>query len=142
MAYQSIKEIFNHFNGLKALVIGDLMIDSYIYGKASRISPEAPVPIVHVRQRERRLGGAGNVALNLKSLGAETTICALIGQDAQGEEILERLEAQQIKNTGIVQSSSRPTTVKERIIAGFQHMLRIDSEDSSVTTSESIRSIC
>lgn len=104
------------------------MIDSYLHGKVERISPEAPVPVLNVTKREARLGGAANVALNLKSLGAEPTLVALIGNDVLGKEALRLMEESKLSIQGLVVSESRPTTVKQRVIAGSQQMLRIDEE--------------
>ena len=81
----SIREALDKFNGLKALVIGDVMIDSYIWGSVDRISPEAPVPIVNVKKKESRMGGAANVAKNLHYLGASPILCSVIGKDAEAD---------------------------------------------------------
>jgi D-glycero-beta-D-manno-heptose-7-phosphate kinase len=129
---KSLEEIFDSFHQLKVLIVGDVMLDAYIWGKVERISPEAPVPIVHVRKREKRLGGAANVALNVQALGAAPLICAVVGEDHAGEDFLRLLHEQGISTRGIVKSSSRVTTVKERVIAGSQQMLRVDSEDDEL----------
>jgi rfaE bifunctional protein kinase chain/domain len=136
MAFKKIEQIINQFSELKALIIGDLMVDSYVYGKVERISPEAPVPVVLAQKKEKRLGGAGNVALNLKNLGAEATICALLGDDTEGRDLFNRLEKRGINSEGIITVHNRPTTVKERIVAGSQQMLRIDSEDRAITSAD------
>lgn len=130
--YRSLEEIFEAFGQLKVLIIGDVMLDAYVWGKVDRISPEAPVPIVHVRKREKRLGGAANVALNVQAMGATPILCAVVGDDHEGETFISLLHAQQISADYIVQSKARPTTVKERVIAGSQQMLRIDSEDNDL----------
>jgi rfaE bifunctional protein kinase chain/domain len=104
---------------------------TYIRGRVERISPEAPVPVINTRQREVRLGGAANVALNLKALGVKADLCALVGKDEHGRELLQLLEKEGIGHEGIVSSQNRPTTVKTRVIAGGQHLLRIDDEDDS-----------
>ena len=127
----SIKEALDKFNGLKALVVGDVMIDSYIWGSVDRISPEAPVPIVDVQKRESRMGGAANVAKNLHFLGAKPILCAVIGQDGQADTFLELCDQLGVSKEGLVQSDKRITTVKHRVIASAQHVLRIDNEDSS-----------
>lgn len=124
----SLPELFAAFNRLKVLIVGDVMLDAYVWGKAGRISPEAPVPIVHVSRTEQRLGGAANVALNVQALGATPLLCAVVGQDAGGEQLLGLLEGKNLSAEGIVQSPDRPTTVKQRILAAGQHLLRIDSE--------------
>src|ERR687886_194749 len=89
---QSLKDIFRAFDDLKVLIIGDVMIDSYLWGKVERISPEAPVPIVHVQNTDKRLGGAANVALNIKSLGATPILCSIIGNDLDGDNFLTLLD--------------------------------------------------
>ncbi|MCZ2141298.1 MAG: PfkB family carbohydrate kinase [Bacteroidia bacterium] len=122
------------FNGLKVLVIGDVMIDAYYFGKVERISPEAPVPVVAVENKENRLGGAANVALNLVALGALPTICSVIGQDTEGDTLIELLQQNKIGTTGIVRTKKRNTTVKLRVISQATQMLRIDSEDTNFIT--------
>ena len=111
-------------------MIGDVMLDSYWWGNVDRISPEAPVPIVHTKKKEYRLGGAANVALNLKKLGAEPVICSVIGKDADGEIFMRLLRDEGISSEGIVISQSRPTTVKTRVISGKNQLLRIDTEEN------------
>ncbi|MER2995918.1 bifunctional heptose 7-phosphate kinase/heptose 1-phosphate adenyltransferase [Pontibacter populi] len=124
----SLEDIFEAFNGLNVLIIGDVMIDSYLWGKSTRISPEAPVPIVNVVKREKRLGGAANVALNIQALGATPLLCSVIGDDADGGDFLRLLEEKGLSTEGIVQSPERVTTIKHRIIASAQQLLRIDAE--------------
>lgn len=128
MNYSSFSQIFEAFNGLKVLIIGDVMIDSYQWGKVERISPEAPVPIVHVTQREMRLGGASNVALNIQALGGIPILCSVIGEDLDGDNFIKLLENNNLPTEGIIRKSSRVTTIKHRIISGSHHMLRVDSE--------------
>ncbi|MBT33700.1 MAG: D-glycero-beta-D-manno-heptose-7-phosphate kinase [Thalassobius sp.] len=116
------------FSNLNALIIGDVMIDSYVWGKVSRISPEAPVPIVNVDRREIRLGGAGNVALNIKALGANPILCAVTGNDDESRNVSYLLAKRKLSTDGIFSINDRLTTVKHRILAGSQHMMRIDTE--------------
>ena len=104
------------------------MIDSYIWGKVERISPEAPVPVVRVTKKENRLGGAANVALNIQSLGACPYICAVIGEDSDGENFLSLLKAQGLSDEGLIKIKTRPTTVKTRIIAHNKQIARVDAE--------------
>jgi len=125
---QSVSELINGFSRLKVLIIGDLMIDSYTWGKVSRISPEAPVPVVNVIRRESRLGGAGNVVLNIASLGATAVICSVIGDDAPGRELQKIILDANLSTDGLIVEPGRMTTVKERIIAGSQQVVRVDSE--------------
>lgn len=129
MQLNSIEEIFEAFTKLKVLVIGDVMVDSYLWGKVDRISPEAPVPIVHVNKKECRLGGAGNVVINVHALGASPVICSVVGHDDDAKNILENFQKLGVDTSGIIASTSRITTVKHRILAGSQHMLRIDTEN-------------
>ncbi|MEQ9439725.1 MAG: bifunctional ADP-heptose synthase [Cyclobacteriaceae bacterium] len=136
LAYQQFSELFDDFRRLKVLIVGDVMLDAYVWGSVHRISPEAPVPVVNVKKRETRLGGAANVALNIQSLGAEPLLCAVVGEDTYGDVFCQLLEQHQITTQGIVRSPSRPTTVKERIIGGSQQMLRIDAEHSQVLDAE------
>ncbi|MDH5366589.1 MAG: bifunctional ADP-heptose synthase [Cyclobacteriaceae bacterium] len=139
MSNTSLPSIFNNFNSINALIIGDVMIDSYIWGSVERMSPEAPVPIVRVDKRDFRLGGAANVALNIQALGATPIICAVVGHDDEGNRFIERLGERDISSDGIVLSDERPTTVKTRVISDNQHMVRIDEEsDAEITTKETI----
>ena len=110
------------------LVIGDLMIDHYIIGSASRLSPEAPVPIVNVKTESTTLGGAGNVVQNLVALGASVTVGGLIGDDSAGLQVIKILENEQVKTESILKDSSRPTTIKTRVLAGSHQLVRIDRE--------------
>ncbi len=136
-SYTSLDEIFNAFNNLKVLVIGDVMIDSYLWGKVERISPEAPVPILNVQKRESRLGGAANVALNVQALGAKPVLCSVIGNDLDGNSFLKLLEENKLSKEGIVLSEERITTIKHRVISGSHHMLRVDQEtDKEITNNE------
>ena len=119
-----------HFNGIKALVIGDVMIDAYSIGVVERMSPEAPVPVVNVKRRSNRLGGAANVALNLKALGATPIVCSVVGEDAQAALLLQLMQEHGLDTRGIIQSSERITTVKHRVLNGDKQMIRIDEEDT------------
>lgn len=134
---QPLHEVFRQFNNLKVLVVGDVMLDSYIWGAVDRISPEAPVPVVRVKRRDVRLGGAANVALNVQALGATPVICSLIGDDDAGKKFLGALDAQGLGREGIVVTPNRPTTVKTRVIASHQHVVRVDDEsDAAANASE------
>lgn len=126
----TVQEIFNAFSHLKILVIGDVMVDEYVWGQAERISPEAPVPILRVERQEVRLGGAANVALNLKSLGAYPILCGYIGKDYYGKLFTQTLFKQGLGNEGILEVENRKTTVKTRVIAHTQQLLRIDAEQT------------
>ncbi len=124
------KDLFDKFNGIRILVIGDVMLDAYVMGKVNRISPEAPVPIVSLENEDARIGGAGNVALNLLALGAKPIICGVIGEDYSGDKLLNLFEKNGISTDGIVKSMARKTTVKTRVISNKQQLLRIDSEST------------
>ena len=127
----NIKTTFNSFNNKTILIVGDVMIDAYMWGKVDRISPEAPIPIVSVNNRENRLGGAANVALNVKELGANAIICSVIGIGEKAEIFLNLMRENNLSTSGIVSDSRKPTSVKTRIISEGQHLLRIDEEDTS-----------
>ncbi len=124
----TIRKIFNSFEKLKVLIIGDVMIDSYLWGEVNRISPEAPVPIVALNKRDSRLGGAANVALNIQSLGAKPILCSVIGQDEKSDHFLEMMEKENLGYEGIIKSPHRLTTTKFRIIGNNTQMLRVDEE--------------
>ena len=121
--------LFEKFNDLTILIIGDVMIDSYYWGKVDRISPEAPVPIVAVQKKESRLGGAANVALNVKAMGATPILCSVIGADDDGNELIQLTKDNNQTAEGLLQSLNRRTTKKTRIIGNNHQMLRIDGED-------------
>ena len=110
------------------LVIGDLMVDHYIWGAATRLSPEAPVPIVNVKRESTTLGGAGNVVQNLVSLGAKVMVAGVIGADAFGRQLSEILENEGVKTDAVVIDNSRSTTVKTRVLAGSHQLVRVDRE--------------
>ena len=130
-----MQKLFQQFNKQNILIIGDVMMDSYLWGSVERISPEAPVPVVSVRKRENRLGGAANVVLNVQALGATPIICAVVGDDKEGEEFLNILSSQNLSTEGIIKLRSRPTTVKTRVISQNQQMIRIDAEVDKVLAS-------
>jgi D-glycero-beta-D-manno-heptose-7-phosphate kinase len=122
------KELFESFSTIKVAVIGDVMLDTYWWGKVDRISPEAPVPVVALSKKEQRIGGAGNVALNLVSLGANVNVIAVVGKDEDGEQLTSLFKTNKIGTNYLVQSQSRITTNKIRIISRNQHMMRLDAE--------------
>ncbi|QTA78341.1 Bifunctional protein RfaE domain I domain-containing protein [Desulfonema limicola] len=131
------------FNSCRILVVGDLMIDEYVWGTVDRISPEAPVQIVSVDREDYTLGGAGNVVNNLAALGAEVSVAGVIGTGTDGDRVLEKVELLNADTAGIIREPKRPTTRKTRIIAANQHVLRIDREtgrDISKTTFNALKS--
>lgn len=113
------------------LVVGDLILDRYIWGKVERISPEAPVPVVEVKRMEDRLGGAGNVVRNLCNLGAKVTVCGFVGDDGEGAVILKLLKESGVGKDGVMIDRERPTSLKTRVIAHPQQIVRIDREERS-----------
>jgi len=121
----------HHAESLRILVVGDLMVDAYLLGRVDRISPEAPVPILRASKRERRPGGAANVALNLKALGASVTVGGAIGMDQDGQDLQKSLDDQGMDTDAIVALKNRRTTVKTRVMSGGQHLLRVDEEDDA-----------
>jgi len=129
-----LKKFFESISNRKVLIIGDVMIDTYLWGKVDRVSPEAPVPIVSDIIEENRLGGAANVALNIKSMGAVPILCSVIGGDERGSVFLDLLEEQNLSDVGITVDDYRITTQKTRVISGFKHLLRIDEEIESPLT--------
>ncbi|HEY1007165.1 MAG TPA: bifunctional ADP-heptose synthase [Sphingobacteriaceae bacterium] len=131
-----MRNLFEKFNSLNILIIGDVMMDSYLWGKVERISPEAPVPVVSVRKKENRLGGAANVALNIQALGATPWLCSVIGDDMEGQEFCRLLDVQSMPRDGIVTVPGRPTTVKTRVIGQNQQIVRVDAEDDRVVRPE------
>lgn len=128
LSKEKISDLFRDFENRKILVIGDVMIDSYLWGKVERISPEAPVPIVSVNKRENRLGGAANVALNISAMGAEAILCSVIGNDDKASEFNKLLEKRNLRTACIYQSPDRITTTKFRVIGNKAQMLRVDEE--------------
>ncbi len=121
---------FEDFKNLKVLIIGDVMIDRYLWGAVHRMSPEAPVPVVHLQKSDNRLGGAANVALNIKAMGAQPYLCSIVGEDEDGKIFKDLLPLEDIPAIGILPSNERITTVKTRVISGAQHLLRIDQEQT------------
>jgi rfaE bifunctional protein kinase chain/domain len=132
----TIDELFDQFDKLRVLIIGDVMLDSYVWGHVERISPEAPVPVVTVDRRELRLGGAGNVLLNVQALGAEAIICSVIGTDEPGDRLIGQLNERNLNCDGLIRSNERITTIKERIIASSQQVVRVDTETDRYITNE------
>ncbi|PVX50065.1 rfaE bifunctional protein kinase chain/domain [Balneicella halophila] len=125
----SFDKAFQEFNSFKVLIVGDVMLDAYAWGKVKRISPEAPVPVLACDKRENRLGGAGNVAKNIRALGAKATICTVIGEDEAGDKLIELFEKNELDSSGVLRTKKRKTTVKTRFLSGFHHLLRVDEED-------------
>ncbi len=128
MNKEELQQVFDDMSGLHVVVVGDVMLDNYWWGNVDRISPEAPVPIVSLNRRESRLGGAANVALNCKALGAKVTLASVIGDDSEGASLIKLANDAGIDTSLIMQSWRRPTTTKTRILSRNQQMMRIDDE--------------
>lgn len=135
-AERYINRLFESFAKQKILIIGDVMIDSYLWGRVDRISPEAPVPVVSLKKRESRLGGAANVALNIQSMGAHPILCSVIGNDDKSHVFFELMKKQQLDVAGLISSENRITTTKFRIIGNNVQMLRVDEETEKALSGE------
>lgn len=122
------KEILGNFKGKKIAVIGDVMLDRFFWGNVSRISPEAPVPVIDLEKESFHLGGAANVASNLSTLGAKPILYGIVGKDNSGKSFIEESNNTGIETSGIIELDNRPTTVKTRIIGNNQHIARLDRE--------------
>lgn len=132
---EELLSVIDKFSGVPMLVVGDLILDRYIWGRVSRVSQEAPVVIVDVTEEGRRPGGAGNVARNLASLGAKVSVSGVIGDDGSGKDLLQALEEIGAETAGVFVDSSRPTTVKTRVIAHAQQVVRVDREQAQAIPS-------
>ncbi|RMG44528.1 MAG: D-glycero-beta-D-manno-heptose-7-phosphate kinase [Candidatus Dadabacteria bacterium] len=128
---EELLKLLDAVSEVSLLVVGDIILDRYIWGSVSRISPEAPVPVVSVEKIEDRLGGAGNVVRNIVSLGGKVTLCGFIGDDQEGKTVLQLLEQDNVNRDGVMIDRSRPTTVKTRVIAHRQQVVRIDREEKA-----------
>jgi rfaE bifunctional protein kinase chain/domain len=126
--YSTIPDLLQKIQGLKVLIVGDVMLDSYVWGRVSGISPEAPVPVLKHGNSENRLGGAANVALNIHSLGAVPIMCSVIGGDDNGLEFRVLVRKSGLPEAGLIEAYNRTTTNKTRIFAGHQQLLRMDRE--------------
>ena len=129
MKDRTMHDIVAAFPGKRVLIVGDVMLDEYIWGEVRRISPEAPVPVVKTQRRTHRPGGAGNVAANIAALKGVPLLCGVVGQDAMASQLVQALAENAVSiNDGLIPSPDRPTTVKSRIVAQNQQMLRLDTE--------------
>lgn len=129
-----MKNLISLFKNKKVLIVGDVMVDRYLLGSVNRMSPEAPVPVVDFGSEENRLGGAANVALNVAALGGKPFLLSVVGKDRDGKLFQQLLRNNQLTRKGIVSVASRPTTVKTRVMAASQHLLRIDRETKKEIT--------
>ena len=122
----------------RVLIVGDVMLDRYVVGEVSRISPEAPIPVLAATRSEERLGGAGNVAFNLRAMGAEVELVGVIGDDGWGRRLSEIFEEAGISTNGLVTDGARPTILKTRMVSGVQQMLRVDWEDATAVSGKAL----
>lgn len=129
------------FSELRILVVGDLMLDRYLYGKVDRISPEAPVPVLQHRRQEDRLGGAANVALNLLALGARVAVAGVIGQDENASLLTAALKTAGVTDILLLSDPGRPTTVKTRLVADDQQLLRVDRESTDPIATDTAKQL-
>jgi rfaE bifunctional protein kinase chain/domain len=125
-----LRMLVEKFDERRIMVVGDIMLDAYLFGRADRISPEAPVPVVVIEEEGRRLGGAGNVVSNLRAFGAQAFPVGVVGEDIQGQAVSEELETLSVDASGIVVDPLRPTTSKIRIVAHQQQVIRADREQA------------
>jgi rfaE bifunctional protein kinase chain/domain len=125
---KNFKELFQRFTSIKIGIIGDVMLDTYMWGDVERISPEAPVPVVSLKKKEHRIGGAGNVALNIQSLGAKPFVLSVTGDDEDADKLNSLFTSQNINCNYCIKSKERITTNKTRVISRNQHMMRLDAE--------------
>jgi rfaE bifunctional protein kinase chain/domain len=140
-ARKRLNKYINLFPNTRTLVVGDIVLDHYIWGKVSRISPEAPVPVVNVTKENLLLGGATNVVNNIHALGGAVGVCGVVGHDDAGEQVSQLLSDQGIDTDGLIVEQSRPTTIKTRIIAHSQQVVRFDRESKNKIEKETHRSL-
>jgi D-beta-D-heptose 7-phosphate kinase/D-beta-D-heptose 1-phosphate adenosyltransferase len=131
--------LVERFPRVRLLVVGDVVLDEYLWGTVERVSPEAPVPVVHVRDESVVLGGAANVARNVVALGGAVALCAVVGDDAAGQRVAELVEALGVDPSGLVVASGRPTTRKTRVVARSQQVVRFDRETHEGLEASAVR---
>jgi rfaE bifunctional protein kinase chain/domain len=138
---EKFERVFSGWGGHRILVLGDAMLDEYLWGAVSRISPEAPVPVVEILKESLKLGGGANVALNIKTLGDEPILVGAIGEDGNGDKMISSLSQAGIESSGIFRDHTRTTTIKTRIIAHNQQVVRADRENTEEISAELTRKI-
>lgn len=136
-----LSEGIDKFSSCRILVVGDVIMDEFLWGRVERISPEAPVPVVEVEEESLVLGGAGNVVNNIISLGGQVLLCGVIGNDAMGRELVHMLQEMNSPTHGLVVEDRRPTTIKTRVVAHSQQVVRVDREEREPVTEDSIQRI-
>ena len=134
-------DLIRRFGRVRALVVGDLMLDQFIWGTVRRISPEAPVPVVQVANEDARPGGAGNVVSNIAALGGRAAVCGIVGRDPAGDRLIAALRARGADTAGVVVSRAGPTTQKTRIIAHHQQVVRLDRESGTGPDGAGVRRV-
>ncbi len=137
----NVQQALDACRNLKVLVVGDVMVDAYYIGDVRRVSPEAPVPVVDIKRRDRRLGGAGNVVLNLLALGAQVELASVVGEDESGTALLDQLTERGVGTSAVIEDPERPTTVKTRILSSGQHLLRVDEESTAPLSAPAERAL-
>ena len=142
LAERGARLLFERMRDKRVLVVGDAMLDEWVWGTVSRISPEAPVPVVAVNDHSFTLGGAGNVVSNLRAAGARVAFAASVGDDAEGRRLIELLDAQEVDRSAVVLCSDRPTTRKTRIVAHNQQVVRADWESSEPLAAADCDRLC
>ncbi|MCI0566803.1 MAG: D-glycero-beta-D-manno-heptose-7-phosphate kinase [Acidobacteria bacterium] len=142
LAAPRAKDLVRKMTGCRLLVVGDLMVDRFLWGSVHRISPEAPVPVVHLNSETSALGGAGNVGRNLQALGATVALVGVVGQDRGSEELRRLLKEAELDDRGVIELPGRITTVKSRVIAHQQQVVRIDRESQEALSNESTQKVC
>ncbi len=142
MDRKTIESLFNRIGSIRCLVVGDLMLDEYLWGKAERISPEAPVQVVDVIREELRLGGAGNVVNNLAALGAQVAVCSVVGEDDNGAALLENFNRRGVSVDALFRDPARRTSRKTRVVASNQQIVRIDRETREALSAEMEARVC
>jgi len=138
---EPLRTAISRFNQANILVIGDIIVDHFIWGSVSRISPEAPVPVVNVTRENLLMGGAANVLHNIYAMGANATLCGIVGDDPMGDHLLNLLSALPSPTGGVIRTKDRPTTLKTRIIAQNQQVVRFDREKSAPLPAEQVREL-
>jgi len=141
MQYKSLADLLNEFHAAKVLVIGDVMLDRFVYGAVERISPEAPIPVMGVERVSDMPGGAANVARNIAALGAQCTLLGVVGADGSAQDLRQQLSLTPTINVQFIVDTSRPTTLKTRYVADRQQMLRADSESTMPLSGESAENL-
>jgi len=136
-----LESLIKKFKAINLLVVGDMVLDEYLWGKVTRISPEAPVPVLHVQREATVLGGAGNVVRNIVALGARSEFCALIGDGLPGQRVIELLEELGVDAKGMIKAHDRPTIVKTRVVARSQQIVRFDRETEAPVPADVVRKL-